>query len=58
VADDYNWANVNKLATWLNEAGFAEQEEAEMGRRFIKASGDMSVVIDIYGPDIFHSVAD
>jgi subtilisin-like proprotein convertase family protein len=58
VADDYNWANVNKLATWLEEAGFSEQEEAEMGRRFIKASGDLSVVIDIYGPDIFHSVAD
>ncbi|MBW1808402.1 MAG: proprotein convertase P-domain-containing protein [Deltaproteobacteria bacterium] len=58
VADDYNWGNFNKLSTWLTDAGFTQEENVEMGRRFIKATGDLSVVIDVYGPDIFHSVAD
>ena len=58
VKDDYNQASVRKLATWLKEAGFEESEDAPLGRRFIKDSGDKSVVVDIYPPEIFHSVAD
>ena len=29
-----------------------------MGQRFEKASGELTIVVDVYGPDIFHSVAD
>lgn len=59
VADDYNWRNVNKLADWLAEAGFSEQPDQPLGRRFIKeAVAERRVVIDIFGPDVFHSVAD
>jgi hypothetical protein len=58
VADDYNWENVKALSDWLIQAGFAEAESAPMGRRFSRTAGELTVVVDIYGPDIFHSVAD
>jgi hypothetical protein len=58
VADDYNWQNVNRLIEWLLEAGFSESSEAPLGRRFVKQVGDKTEVVDIYGPDLFHSVAD
>jgi len=58
VADDYNWDNFEKLSTWLSEAGFSEIEDAPMGKRFSKTSGELTVEIDVYGPDVFHSVAD
>jgi len=59
VADDYNWRNVDRLADWLGEAGFSEQPDQPLGRRFVKeAVAERRVVIDIYGPDVFHSVAD
>lgn len=58
VADDYNWGNFNRLCTWLTEAGFSESENAPMGKRFTKIKDDLTSVVDVYGPDIFHSVAD
>jgi hypothetical protein len=58
VEDDYNWRNVTALSEWLTEAGFAEAESAPMGRRFSRTAGELTEVVDIYGPDIFHSVAD
>ncbi len=58
VADDGNWSNVKKLGDWLVEAGFTETPDAPMGKRYLKTSGELSVVIDVYGPDVFHSVAD
>jgi subtilisin-like proprotein convertase family protein len=58
VADDYNWGNFNQLCTWLTEAGFSQQENAPMGKRFVKAKDNLTTVVDVYGPDIFHSVAD
>ncbi len=58
VADDYNWQNVTRLSQWLLEAGFTEAPEAPLGRRFVKQVGDKTEVVDIYGPDLFHSVAD
>jgi len=58
VEDDYNWQNVRALARFLTEAGFAEQEGAPLGRRFEKRVGEVTEVVDIYGPDLFHSVAD
>ncbi len=58
VADDCNWDNVKKLGDWLIEAGFTESSDAPMGKRYMKSSGELSVIIDIYGPDVFNSVAD
>lgn len=58
VEDDYNWRNVRNLSDWLLDAGFAEEENAPMGRRFGRQVGELTEVVDIYGPDIFHSVAD
>ncbi|MCD6497818.1 MAG: proprotein convertase P-domain-containing protein [Deltaproteobacteria bacterium] len=58
VKDDQNWRRVKDLAKWLTEAGFEEAQDAPMGRRFIKHAGELTEVVDIYGPDLFHSVAD
>jgi subtilisin-like proprotein convertase family protein len=58
VARDTNWGNVTKLATWLVQAGFAEEATAPLGRRFSKQVGERTEVVDIYGPDLFYSVAD
>ncbi|MBN1947229.1 MAG: proprotein convertase P-domain-containing protein [Bradymonadales bacterium] len=58
VADDYNWDNVTALGRWLTDANFTEVAEAPLGRRFTRTVGDLTEVVDIYGPDLFHSVAD
>ena len=58
VADDYNWGNVKKLSAWLKEAGFIEEPDAPLGRRFVRRKGALTMVVDIYGPDLFYSVAD
>ncbi len=55
---DDNWDNVDQLATWLTDAGFKEAKSAPMGRRFTHKAGDKTEIVDIYGPSIFHSVAD
>ncbi len=58
VEDDYNWRNVDSLARYLEQADFVEADDAPRGRRFEKSAGDRKIVVDIYGPDLFHSVAD
>ncbi|MBW2526149.1 MAG: proprotein convertase P-domain-containing protein, partial [Deltaproteobacteria bacterium] len=58
VEDDYNWDNVEKFSNWLTDADFVQQDDAPMGQRFIKQIGDKSILVDVYGPDVFHSVAD
>ncbi len=57
-AEDQNWKNVERLAKWLEEAGFEEVPEAPLGRRFQRVVDDKTEVVDIYGPTIFESVAD
>lgn len=57
VAKDYNWDNFNKFCTFLTQAGFSETT-AELGKRFTKVSGERTVIVDVFGPDVFHSVAD
>ncbi len=56
--EDGNWRNVDRLANWLKQAGFEEEENVSMGRRFKRQVGDKLEVVDIYGPSVFHSVAD
>ena len=58
VADDYNWDNVRRLSTWLGQAGFTKAEDAPLGDRFTRQVGELTETVDIYGPDLFHSVAD
>jgi subtilisin-like proprotein convertase family protein len=58
VADDYNWSNVTKLGKWLTDAGFVEVTPAPLGRRYTKTVDSLTEVVDVYGPDLFHSVAD
>lgn len=58
VADDYNWDNVEQFSSWLSEADFVQQDDAPMGQRFTKQLDDKRIVVDVYGPDVFHSVAD
>jgi subtilisin-like proprotein convertase family protein len=58
VADDYNWNTFNRFCDWLGEAGFSESEDAPMGKRFVKVKDALTTVVDAYGPDVFHSVAD
>lgn len=58
VAQDYNWRNVNGLITFLTQAGFAEVEAGQVGRRFERVRGTLTEQVDIMGPDTFHSVAD
>jgi Proprotein convertase P-domain len=57
VADDYNWDNFNKFSDWLVEGAFTEVE-TDLGKRFTKQIGDKSILVDVYGPDVFHSVSD
>jgi subtilisin-like proprotein convertase family protein len=58
VASDYNWRNVTQLSKWLTDAGFAEQTGAPLGKRYTRSKDSRQIVVDIYGPDLFHSVAD
>lgn len=60
VADDVNWENVDKFAQWLTGGGFTEVTDPApaLGRHFEKTSGDKQIEVDVYGPDVFHSVAD
>jgi hypothetical protein len=58
VEDDYNWQNVTALARFLTEAGFAEVQNPPLGRRFERVVGELTESVDIYGPDLFYSVAD
>jgi subtilisin-like proprotein convertase family protein len=58
VASDQNWNNVKKLGQWLKDAGFAQDTTATMGKRWTKRVGELTEVVDIYGPDLFENVAD
>ncbi len=58
VEDDYNWRNVRALSDFLVEAGFEEVQDPPLGRRFVRTVGELTETVDIYGPDLFHSVAD
>jgi subtilisin-like proprotein convertase family protein len=58
VEDDYNWRTFDSFCNWLREGDFQEVAEAPMGKRFTRQKGDLVVEIDVYGPDVFHSVAD
>ena len=58
VANDYAWGSVEKFTKWLLEAGFEELSDAPLGQRFVRKTGDKQVVVDMYGPDLFYSVAD
>ncbi len=58
IEDDYNWANADRFSKWLEEAGFVEVDTAPLGRRFEKKIGELTEVVDVYYPDLFHSVAD
>ncbi len=57
VAGDKNWGNFNKFSEWLVEGEFTEVP-TDLGKRFTKQIGDKSILVDVYGPDVFHSVAD
>ena len=58
VANDQNWNNVTKLGKWLTEAGFREEANPPLGKRYSRVVGELTEVVDIYGPDLFESVAD
>ena len=58
IREDYNWDNADSFVRWLNEAGFAEQTGAPLGRRFTKTAGSLSEVVDVYYPDLFHDLND
>ena len=58
VKTDWNWQAADRFVTWLEAAGFAEQERAPLGRRFAKTAGDRKETIDVYHPGIFNDVAD
>lgn len=58
VTKDYNWRNVNGLITFLTQAGFAEVQAGQVGRRFERVRGTLTEQIDVMGPDTFYSVAD
>lgn len=50
--------HMGEIAAWLVEAGFVEVPDAPLGQRFLRAFDDRSVVVDLYGPDIYRSVSD
>ncbi len=58
VEKDYNWRTADRFCEWLTEAGFSEAPNAPLGRRFIKEVGELTEMVDVYYPDLFHSVAD
>lgn len=58
VEDDYNWQNVTALSDWLLDADFEEVADPPLGRRFVRTVDELVETVDIYGPDLFHSVAD
>jgi hypothetical protein len=57
IEDDWNWGAADRFVSWLEQAGFSEQS-AELGRRFVQTQGDRTKIVDVYYPDLFHSVAD
>ena len=58
VEDDYNWAGADRFCRWLEDAGFTEASDPPRGRRYTKQSGALETVVDVYYPDLFHSVTD
>lgn len=58
IEDDYNWDTLRSFVRFLTEAGFTEEPDAPLGQRFVRDNGQLRAVIDVYGPDLFHSVAD
>jgi len=58
IEDDYNWHGADRFCDWLVDAGFEEQADPPLGRRFVKTSGELQSVVDIYYPNIFRSVVD
>lgn len=58
VRDDYNWDGADRFCDWLEGAGFSEVPNAPRGRRFSKQAGALETIVDVYYPDLFHSVTD
>ena len=58
VSEDSNWNDVEQLVSWLKSAEFTEEENAPLGRRFVKTINELKETVDIFGPDLFESVAD
>jgi len=58
IKKDYNWGNADRMVTWLENAGFAEEPDPPLGRRFGKTVGELKEVVDIYFPDVFGGLTD
>jgi hypothetical protein len=58
VEEDFNQQTVRDFADFLLEAGFAETEGQPLGRRFVRTVGELTETVDLYGPEVFHGVAD
>ncbi len=51
------WA-LQRMARNLMQAGFAEAENAPLGRRFTKTVGDVELQYDLYPPSVFSGLGD
>jgi len=58
VEDDSNWKNLKQFTDWLLEAKFVSDQVTDLGERYKKTVGELTEVVDVYGPDVFESVAD
>jgi hypothetical protein len=58
IHDDYNWDGADRFCRWLEQAGYEENLEVELGRRFVRESGELRTIVDVYYPDVFRGVTD
>ncbi len=58
VEEDSNWSHMKQFTDWLLEAKFVRDQGADLGERYTKTVGELTEVVDVYGPDVFESVAD
>jgi hypothetical protein len=56
--NDTGMRAMRRMASWLEEGGFAEVTPAPVGRRFRKAFGEVEVEMDLYSPYDFSGLGD
>jgi hypothetical protein len=58
IRQDLNWKTADQFGKWLQDAGFVEEPNAPLGKRFVKKVGQLQEIVDVYYPDVFENVAD
>ncbi len=58
IASNSSWQTVDRFVRWLESVGFERDRADRLGLRLRKQQGRRQVVVDVYGPDVFHDLTD